>query len=624
MGRTILFDLRTGGGSVAETVHGELRIEATMLHKTTTALILPAPTVTGISNGKATLTDVIPTPTGPTPAWAYRITVRRSTDHRSWSFLVAVPEGTSPINFTALVQLETVSGQDFVDMGEWMALYGGLPARMNSVEAMNLMQNMQLLGHGQRLDALDQLGGLTPGEPTDATVAAIVANIASTTRGLLDETYGTTTGAKPVAKGELVINVLDWGVINDPLVDSSTAFQNALDLAAGIGVVYIPPGVEFGLAHDIRWPAKTIVMAYGAWAHRLPGLGNMFKNWLDAETSVGGYDGRGNIHLRGLNVDAHGDTITSPINAVTFDHARDITCEDMIIRRSRGYHGLEFNAIDGFRAENIRFEGFAPMEGLDEKEALQVDCALPGDSGLADGTMARNGIIRNIHVVPYGLLPAHAVGVGSHTAPAGEYYENITVEHLYTQGCSVRAVGAYRWKHSHIDNVHSIDSVMQAVRAVECDNLKLTNSTSLGATLQGFSFTTNTVRSQMIGNYAEGATEGFYLGSGCAGNIIGQASTKHTKSYAITVNGGTDNLLAVGILDGAGYSTGALGAIRITGASKRTGITGMKTCLHGAGIEVGAGISISADSLDTWAFGNDFKGLAMAISGIADTSPNRI
>lgn len=624
MGRTILFDLRTGGGSVAETVHGELRIEATMLHKTTTALILPAPTVTGISNGKATLTDVIPTPAGATPEWAYRITVRRSTDHRSWSFLVAVPEGEAPINFTALVQLETVTGQAFVDMGTWMALYGGLPARMDETEATSALQSLKLGEHGNRLGALEQLGGLAPGDVSDATVAAIVANFASTTRGLLDDTYGTTSGAKPVAKGELVINALDWGLVDDPAVDSSAAFQNVLNLAAGIGVVYIPPGVEFGLATDIRWPANTILMAYGAWAHRLPGLGNMFKNWLDAETSVGGYEGRGNIHIRGLSADAHGDTITSPINVFTFDHARTIVCEDMVIRRSRGYHGLEFNAIDGFRAENIRFEGFAPVEGLNEKEALQVDCALPGDSGMADGTMARNGIMRNIYVVPYGLLPAHAVGIGSHTAPAGEYYENITVEHLYTKGCSVRAVGAYRWKHSRIDNVHSIDSVMQAVRAVECDNLKLTNSTSLGATLQGFSFTTNTVRSQMIGNYAEGATEGFYLGSGCAGNIIGQASTKNTKSYAITVNGGTDNLLAVGILDGAGYATGALGAIRITGASKRTGITGFKTRLHGAGTEVGAGISISTDSLDTWAFGNDFKGLAMAISGVCDTSPNRI
>lgn len=55
--------------------------------------------------------------------------------------------------------------------------------------------------------------------------------------------YGTTSGARPVAKGELVINVKDYGALGNNTADDTAAFQAGIDAAYTARLpLFVPPG----------------------------------------------------------------------------------------------------------------------------------------------------------------------------------------------------------------------------------------------------------------------------------------------------------------------------------------------------------------------------------------------
>lgn len=124
MARTINFDFSKGGGSNLEFLIGTLLFEPTHTHDVGARRVMPAPTVVGVSNGKATLTDVEPSPAGVAPPWAYKVTVQISDqycDKRGWSWIVAVPDGTGAINFTELPRLMELAPADpprYVDLDD--------------------------------------------------------------------------------------------------------------------------------------------------------------------------------------------------------------------------------------------------------------------------------------------------------------------------------------------------------------------------------------------------------------------------------------------------------------------------------------------------------------------------
>lgn len=88
--------------------------------------------------------------------------------------------------------------------------------------------------------------------PTDTQVATLLGNAASETRAQGDVVYAPITGsaeyatkttvAGKVAKGDLVVNVRDYGATGNGTTDDTTAIGSAITAAGASGIVYFPPG----------------------------------------------------------------------------------------------------------------------------------------------------------------------------------------------------------------------------------------------------------------------------------------------------------------------------------------------------------------------------------------------
>jgi len=102
VGRNINIDARGGGASPYDIFFGDVEYEPTILRHDGAVTVFPIKKVVGIANGKTTLRDVAPSPAGPEPAWAYRVTFRDRISNRSFTEIVGVPDGTIAINYPAL------------------------------------------------------------------------------------------------------------------------------------------------------------------------------------------------------------------------------------------------------------------------------------------------------------------------------------------------------------------------------------------------------------------------------------------------------------------------------------------------------------------------------------------
>lgn len=432
-------------------------------------------------------------------------------------------------------------------------------------------------------------------------------------------------------------NVMAYGATGNGTTNDAPAIQAAIDAAAGGGTVVFPPG-NYGISATLVLQAGITLRGYGATIHRLAaavGL-SMANNFTATDTTTAAYAGRSNITILGLTWDGHGDTLTSAgSNMVTFNHATNIRVRDCRFLRCIGFHSLEMNSIDGGFIDGCTFEGYQSFTGLVDKEAIQIDCANSGavNSGLTDGTPAINISVTNCVFKGFGAMPSHPVGVGSHgLSNTGAYYENISISNIIHLSPSTRGVGGYYWKNANIQSVKVVNPAQQGIRLFACLRSTVANSTvfaSTPASTQAISFnivgTDPTQWCVASGNVVEGTNEGivFRQAKSCiaVGNI-----TRNTASYGITMDGTTDCSVLSNHVLGAGYTAGALGAIRVSNANgtiSGTAVANNVVRPHGAGTEVTNGVSI-ATATNTWVFGNDFKGIATAIAGTADTTSNRI
>ncbi|MBA8920448.1 glycosyl hydrolase family 28-related protein [Nesterenkonia jeotgali] len=111
-------------------------------------------------------------------------------------------------------------------------------------QAKALEQDGRLSNYDTRVRAIEVLGELAPGNVDDATFASVVGQEDSQGSQALKAAYATldNQGRQPVRKGELSLNVQDYGAVGDDSTDDSVAFQEAINDAAskGGGVVYVP------------------------------------------------------------------------------------------------------------------------------------------------------------------------------------------------------------------------------------------------------------------------------------------------------------------------------------------------------------------------------------------------
>ena len=103
MARNVIFDFRLGGGSASQILYGTVSMRPTTVHAVGTSLVLPAKSVWDLVDGKATATNVAPSPdpVEGSVEWAYEVEVQDNRG-RTYSWLVGVPDSTTPINFNTL------------------------------------------------------------------------------------------------------------------------------------------------------------------------------------------------------------------------------------------------------------------------------------------------------------------------------------------------------------------------------------------------------------------------------------------------------------------------------------------------------------------------------------------
>ena len=480
-------------------------------------------------------------------------------------------------------------------------------------------------------------------EAAEASAAASAALVGAPAKSAMDAAMGgdvaglvpavTALGpavAGKVGKGELMISVRDHGAKGDGIADDSAALQAAANAAIG-KTLLIDPG-HYLLNTQVYLSSNTRVIGYGATVHRGPLLTKVpLCNYAPGDTTTTAFNGNSNITIEGLTIDSHGDDPGRPAsNGLTFAHAANITVRDVTILRVKGSHHLEFAAVDGALVENCRLLGWTTDPGLTKREALQIDCADDNiGSGAKDGTMSKNITIRDCRTGPYGAMGAPQIGVASHTVVTGKMYENIQVERFTAEGCTYAAVRGYYWRDSVISGVRaSMDAGASYGVYVE-----YSADTVISKVVAGFPSTAGVTvaveRSDNVtvnGCKATGGRHSYSVNTSRATTVTG-CTARRPNVFGIVVDGATDTLITSTLIDGAGYPAGESGAIRVTtaaGISTRTSITGNRALAHGAGTEVSVGVSVAAGAVDTWVFGNDFKGLPAATSGPVNTTSNRI
>lgn len=115
---TILsFDFRIGGGSTVEVVTGTVDIVATSLRTEPSFVVLPEPTTIALHGGKATSPNLIPSPGGAAPEWAYKVSITDGASRRTRSFMVQVPDSGAPVPFASLPAVESVN-PSMVNIGQ--------------------------------------------------------------------------------------------------------------------------------------------------------------------------------------------------------------------------------------------------------------------------------------------------------------------------------------------------------------------------------------------------------------------------------------------------------------------------------------------------------------------------
>ncbi|MFC9429242.1 right-handed parallel beta-helix repeat-containing protein [Streptomyces sp. NPDC056987] len=262
--------------------------------------------------------------------------------------------------------------------------------------------------------------------------------------------------------GQRVYNALAYGAKGTGVVDDAASIQAALDAAyaAGGGIVLLPGGYTYGVGTFLVVKAKTTVWAYGATIRSIHANRGVLRNFMP-EDSFTAFNGHSRIAIYGGIWDGNASNgagsglVTGTTNIACFIHCRDITVRDAVFLDTSSAHALEYNAVDGGRVLNCRFEGFRDNSGDGSRlssEAIQIDIAKSGSSSIPayDGTPCKNIVISGCWFGPSARLGAFGRAIGSHADVAGQYFENITVRDNVVEGALEVGIQGWCWRRAVI------------------------------------------------------------------------------------------------------------------------------------------------------------------------------
>ena len=478
------------------------------------------------------------------------------------------------------------------------------------------------------------LDAIINGRLSDASLDAKYASISDVTAATDAANAANANAETRVLKNSYVFSVEDYGAVGDGITDDAPAIAATFTAASAVGgTVLFPKGKRYGRKSTLRVPGNITIVGYGASLVRLPGStgGTVFQNWASGDISTTAFNGRSNITILGLTIEAEGDTITAfPANIATFVHCRNIWIRDCTFRNTSGFHAVEFNSVNGGIIDNCVFEGY-DANGQALKGSIQLDCAISPDGGASDGTMTTNVKVINNTFRASDQLGAPHISVESHSVNgSGGSYTNIIVSGNYMEGNVTYGVRPYAWRDSKVsDNIINLGVAGQGIRSEGSIDLMISNNivkcppTSNTGILVGV-LTGYTVRGvTVVGNKVYNPTVGIYVGA-LSGIHIADNYIYRSTGHGINLDNSGNCMVVGNYIDGPGYTTGVANGVRLSGTGADNTVISNRVRPHGSGTEAPYAVSAASTQTNTMVFGNDFRGMPAAIEGTVATTSNRI
>lgn len=319
------------------------------------------------------------------------------------------------------------------------------------------------------------------------------------------------------------VHVQDYGAVGDGVTDSTTGFQNVLNIAKTKGsvTIYVPDGTFCIKKRLIVYGNTKIIMSPNTILRR-EAVTSFFANGEPTDNKLL-YNGNSNITIIGGTLDGNNATYPLPFAYFSLAHAKNLTFKDITFKDGFESHAFELSALDNVLIENCRFLGHKWGDvNRNYVEAIQIDIntkpAFPAFGGY-DGTPTKNVTIRNCY---FGKgnngSDGWSAAIGNHGALHNAWNENITVDNCYFEGMTYSAIRGFKWKDSKVLNNKFVDCVSPILFEIPSPNSASTidiNGVQSGVTQPNYRILIegntliNTLSSDAIsvkGNNAEGVT----------------------------------------------------------------------------------------------------------------------
>jgi hypothetical protein len=326
------------------------------------------------------------------------------------------------------------------------------------------------------------------------------------------------------------VNLLTYGAVGSGLVDDSEAIQAAL--LGGNVHLYIPAG-EYRCDNYIRLYGNTLIEMHpdAVLKHNVSDEEFLFLNGEAGNaTFSSGYDGPGNITIRGGTIDLA--LKVSANVAIALMHGDTIVLEDVTFLNGYQGHFVEVNACRNVTIRRCLFDTMT-ITAAGSREMINIDYSYLGGFphfGSYDGTVCDNVLIENC------AFRGGDCGVGSHAVDATRHSSirviNCHVEDMETGGIICRA-----WDKSVVRGNTIIDAAVVGLRgwdltrSVIAENTVIGGCSSQGITL---SIATLTVGDVVIRDNFVEDIDGIGIRATDATNVkIGHNTIRNVGSHGI-------------------------------------------------------------------------------------------
>ncbi|WJR68141.1 glycosyl hydrolase family 28-related protein [Neorhizobium sp. CSC1952] len=170
------------------------------------------------------------------------------------------------------------------------------------------------------------------------------------------------------------IDVKWFGAAGDGVTDDTAAINEALQ--GGNKRVYFPSG-EYKVAGPLRVHHNTMVDMHPAAHITLTGTSLFVNGDIGNATYADGYNGDGNITIRGGHLDCTTDRASGSGQAafVQFAHAENIFIENVVCSSLWRGHYIELNSIRHGQVRGCVFSGQVLDVGDNDRDAINIDFA---------------------------------------------------------------------------------------------------------------------------------------------------------------------------------------------------------------------------------------------------------